>query len=375
LDRYTRSRKGAVKGNELEATYLWDKDGVIWNTRIEYWFKGTLIVSGQRRQETGCTIRQLNPFDENRAHGMTVSSWSVHPGSCALQHALCATMKGKQYKMEDSPLVSAQYVLDHLEDPQVKFFDVRGVWGDQPGALTEQYMQGHIPHAIYLDWTQELITTTTAIADAPVPDIKNAHQSFQNLGISAEDTVVLYDDYDHLFASRVWWVMRYFGHPGVKILDGGWPNWQAKGYPVSTENHTPEAGDFLPKEQHHLRVDAHEVLNRSNDTILVDGRSVESYTGLAGDARSGHIPGAINIPFKSLLDGHSGLFIDDQSLKQLFSKAGIDSQKATVMSSCGSGYAGSVILVGLKKIGIEAPLYDGSFSEWKKDPDRPVEQI
>ncbi len=276
--------------------------------------------------------------------------------------------------MEDAPLVSAKYLLEHDDDPHIKIFDIRGVWGDHPHALHENYVLGHIPKAIYLDWTKELITTTTAIEDAPVPDISLAQLSFKTLGISADDTVILYDDDDHMFSSRVCWVMRYFGHPGVKVLDGGWNNWQANRYPVSTKKEIPGIGNYKPQEQPHLRVNVDDVLLRSGHSVLVDGRSVEGYCGLKNDPRSGHIPGAINMPFRSLLDEQSGLFKDNLSIAQQFTDAGINLENATIISSCGSGYAGSVVLLALKKIGIYAALYDGSFSEWKKDPERPVEQ-
>lgn len=276
--------------------------------------------------------------------------------------------------MDNTPLISAEHLLDHLEDPRVKIFDIRGVWGGPPEALPENYRAGHIPGAVYLDWTKELISTAEPLEDAPPPDINQARASFAALGISAEDTVVLYDDYHHMFASRLWWVMRYFGHNGVRILNGGWDYWKAKGYPVSTEDHRPASGDFVPQVQSHLRVGIDDVINRTKDIVLVDGRGAQSYTGTAADPRSGHIPGAVNVPFRNLVDDESFLFKDDATIEQHFASANINLQNATIMSSCGSGYAGAAVLVALKKLGINAPLYDGSFSEWKKDPERPVEQ-
>ncbi|NKB68729.1 MAG: sulfurtransferase [Candidatus Latescibacteria bacterium] len=205
--------------------------------------------------------------------------------------------------MQDTPLVDAQYLLDHRADPHLKIFDIRATWGDDPRSLHQDYLQGHIPGAAFLDWTQELITTGTPIPEAPVPSLEKAQASFAALGIDTDDTVVLYDDYSHMFASRLWWVMRYFGLAKVRILNGGWSHWRGQGLPVSTEEEKTASGAFVPRQQQDLLVDAKAVLERPEETGLLDGRTADSH-------RENRIPGAVSMPYKTLIDEDSGLFKD-----------------------------------------------------------------
>lgn len=277
--------------------------------------------------------------------------------------------------LKNSAVIDAVELLGQMNDPRLKIFDIRGEWGTPPIAKPDGYLQGHIPNAVYLDWTRELIDTDASLDEAPVPDDSRAQASFASLGIHEGDLVVLYDDNNHMFASRLWWVMRYFGLKNVKVLNGGWKHWCTRGYVVSTAVSVSAGGSFRPTRQEHLRCEIDSVIDRSSDTILLDGRGAESHCGVPDDPRTGHIPGAVNVPFRSLIDERSGLFKDDEEIKVIFAAAGIDGGHPHIISSCGSGYAGSVVLVALRKIGIDAALYDGSFSEWKKDPERPVAQV
>jgi thiosulfate/3-mercaptopyruvate sulfurtransferase len=276
--------------------------------------------------------------------------------------------------MNHSPLISAETLLENLDDPKIKVFDVRGVWGANPGSERDQYDKGHIPGAVYLDWTKHFIAPRTLIPEAPVASAADARQSFAALGISAGDTVVLYDHYNHMFASRLWWAMQYWGFGNVKILDGGWPCWNSREHPVSMDEVLPTQGDFVPQKQAHLRVDTSQVLARSPDTILLDARIEKNYLGNSSDPGSGHIPGAISIPFKSLMREEDGPFKASAELEALFAgKLGAWRDKP-IISYCAAGYASSVILVALQILGAEAVLYDDSFVVWKKDPQRPIEQ-
>ncbi len=276
---------------------------------------------------------------------------------------------------QTNPLISAAELNAKLGQKDTKVFDIRGHWGDPPQSCFEHYQQAHIPGAIYLDWTEHFLAPNVALRLAPICSREEAQRTFKSLGISAKDLVVLYDDYHHMLAGRIWWSMRYWGFTRVMILNGGWHYWRSQNLPISTqENHAASAGTFTVSEQAHLRASIENVENRHFNTRLLDGRGPVGYAGDPADSRSGHIPGAINLPYSSLLDPKTGLFIDHESRVDLLTNTLGDISNQSIISSCGSGYAGTVLLVALMAAGIEAPLFDGSIAEWKQDFSRPLEQ-
>jgi thiosulfate/3-mercaptopyruvate sulfurtransferase len=278
------------------------------------------------------------------------------------------------FNNNNSPLVSASELNEVLGDESLKVFDIRGKWGDPPTSFHDDYLQGHIPGAIYLDWTQRFLTQDMPIGLAPVASKEQAQKDFEMLGISANDTVVLYDDYHHMLAGRLWWAMHYWGFSNVKVLNGGWKHWSSSNFPISTEQSTPAKGHFDVNEQASLRVDTKQVRVRDGQTHLIDARGPINFAGDPSDKATGHIPRAVNVPYSSLLDETTGLFKDDESLEAVVSQR-LDIQEGdAVISSCGSGYAGTVMLIALKQLGIDASLYDGSFSEWKRQPNALIEQ-
>jgi thiosulfate/3-mercaptopyruvate sulfurtransferase len=276
--------------------------------------------------------------------------------------------------MKNSSLISADDLLEKLNKPNIKLFDIRGVWGTSPASIVDDYHQGHIPGACYLDWTTHFIDSSFPIDEAPVALIENVKRSFEELGISEGDEVILYDDFNHMFASRLWWAIRYWGFFNVKILDGGWSNWIAKSLPVSVNTDVPSRGSFLPKKQQHLRVSTSQLTKIFNERLLIDARNENSFKGSLSDSRSGHIPSAINISFKTLLDENSGLFKSSDELIQIFDEKLGTWRDKKIISSCASGYAGAVVLFAIELLGYEAALYDDSFTIWKKELQRPIEQ-
>jgi thiosulfate/3-mercaptopyruvate sulfurtransferase len=272
------------------------------------------------------------------------------------------------------PLISAAELRSELGDKNLKVFDIRGKWGDPPTSFYDDYARGHIPGAIYLDWTEHFLTQGMPIGMAPVASKEHAQASFEKLGISADDNVVLYDDYHHMLAGRVWWAMRYWSFSNVRVLNGGWKHWSREGLPTSTDIASNESGGFSASEQPQLIAHLDDVKDRNDDTYVIDARGPINYTGKPDDPRTGHIPGALNLPYSSLLDDETGLFKDREALHKLLSTHLNLAGDANFISSCGSGYAGTVLLLAMKLIGIDAPLYDGSFSEWKSESNLPVEQ-
>lgn len=274
----------------------------------------------------------------------------------------------------NSQLISAAELKLALDNPSTKIFDIRGTWASPAKSLPEDYAAGHIPGAVHIDWTTEFLEPDLDVGLAPVADFENASASFKRLGINQNDLVVLYDDYHHMLAGRIWWAMRYWGFDNVKVLNGGWKYWQAQGYETSTSESKAEIGSFVPVKQEQLRVSMEEFIQIKNESCVIDARGKSGYVGNAEDERSGHIPGAINVPYSLTLNEHSGLFHDKATLTALFDKEIPDWRTAKLVSSCGAGYSGTVVMLALLELGMGSSLFDDSFSVWKQDLSRPIER-
>lgn len=280
-----------------------------------------------------------------------------------------------------SPLISASELRNQLALPkhqQPRVFDVRGKWGGNSEEAQQDYQQGHIEGSVFLDWTMHFLTPNIDIHLAPVAPKDEAQVSFESLGIDKNDAVVLYDDYHHMLAGRIWWAMRYWGFSNVTVLNGGWKYWQACKYPISTKNNPLVQNNktkiFTVNKQVGLRTPLDAIIYRSSNVCLVDARGERNYLGNRNDPLSGHIPGALNIPFRSLLNANNGCFQNKATLEHLLESLIPRIKETPIIASCGSGYAGTVFLLALQEIGITAPLFDDSFSVWKQDSNRPIEQ-
>ncbi len=276
--------------------------------------------------------------------------------------------------MKRRPLISADELNAIIDAPNVKIFDVRGTWASPARALPDDYDAGHIPGAIFLDWTQHFIAQDVAPGLAPIADEAEARASFAALGISEGDLLVLYDASSHMHAGRIWLAMRHWGFDNVRVLDGGWTNWKSRGMQVSTVSSMLEAGGFVPKHVAGLKLDLEEFLRLQNDACVIDARGAANYAGNADDPRSGHIPGAFNVPFSAMLDPDSGTFLDNDTIVRVLDERAPGWATKPLIASCGSGYAATVVLLALAMIGKTGILFDGSFAVWKQDPDRPVAQ-
>lgn len=272
------------------------------------------------------------------------------------------------------PLISGDALREIMDRRDVKIFDVRGTWKTPARALHNDYLEEHIPGAAFLDWTSDFLEQNVAVGLASVSGIEDARKSFRSLGIDKGDLVILYDDYQHMFAGRIWWALRYWGFDNVQVLDGGWSQWKDRGHPISTNVPQTQEGSFQPERRPDLRIDLSEFLDRKNSACVIDGRGAEGYAGKADDLRTGHIPGAVNIPYNAVLDKETGCFLEPDAIQSVFDNALGDWQTADIISSCGSGYAGTVLMLAFSMLGTATCLYDGSFAEWKQDAARPVEQ-
>ena len=276
--------------------------------------------------------------------------------------------------MMQGPLISADELKTVIDAPNVKIFDVRGTWASPARALPGDYDAGHIPSAVFLDWTQHFITQDVAPGLAAIAGEAEVRASFMALGINEGDLVVLYDASSHMHAGRIWLAMRHWGFENVRVLDGGWINWKNLGMQVSTVSSVPGTGNFVPKYVPGLKLDLEEFLALHDSACVIDARGAANYAGNPDDPRSGHIPGALNVPFSAMLDPDSGTFLDADTIVKVLDERAPGWASKPLIASCGSGYAATVVLLALAMIDKAGILFDGSFAVWKQDPDRPVAQ-
>lgn len=194
----------------------------------------------------------------------------------------------------------------------------------------------------------------------------------RRLGVSASRTVVVYGDPDGWGAARAWWCLRYFGHPDVRFLDGGYEAWAGAGLPVETAEPTITPGDFQPRPGGMPLLDADAAARLAERGILLDARAAARYRGDEEpmDPVAGHIPGAVNAPTTDNVDA-SGRLLPPEELRRRFAELGVDGS-APVGVYCGSGVSAAHEVLALEVAGLPAALYVGSWSDWVRDPSRPV---
>ncbi|MEV5942407.1 sulfurtransferase [Streptomyces sp. NPDC051994] len=231
-----------------------------------------------------------------------------------------------------------------------------------------EYAAGHIPGAVFVDLDAELAGPPGTGGRHPLPDVAEFGAVMRRAGVSAGTPVVVYDGGQGWAAARAWWLLRWTGHPDVRVLDGGLAAWTGG---LSTEIPTPAEGDFRPAPGAVKLLDADAAADLARSGLLLDARAGERYRGDVEpiDRVGGHIPGAVSAPTTENV-GPDGRFLPADELAARFKALGAADSEVGVY--CGSGVSGAHEVLALAVAGIPAALYAGSWSEWSSDESRPV---
>jgi thiosulfate/3-mercaptopyruvate sulfurtransferase len=273
-----------------------------------------------------------------------------------------------------SPLISAAELAQLLvgEDPPT-VLDVRWQLGAPP--MRPEYLRGHIPGAVFVELESELSSAPARDGSGgrhPLPTADAFARSMRVAGVSNARGVVVYDAASAMAAARAWWLLRYFGHRRVAVLDGGLAAWMQAGCPVEREAPLVQAGDFEARPGGMPLIDADGAAELAARGVLLDARAAERFRGEREpvDPIAGHIPGAVNLPSDRNVD-QSGRFLAPRELVEGFRRAGVGDDVA-VGAYCGSGVVAAHEVLALELAGVRAALYGGSWSDWISDSRRPV---
>ncbi len=279
-------------------------------------------------------------------------------------------------------VVDVDWLAAHKDDPGLVVVDATtfltfpegdGYYDVQSGR--EAYRKGHIPGAVFADLLHDL-------ADESAPHMFTALDSetfarrIGELGIGNDDHVVVYDQGPLMWATRLWWNLRFEGFDNVSVLEGGFPAWRDAGLPVATGDETREPKTFTAHRRPELRADVERVLaaTKDNGALLVNVLDPETFRGeKVTYARPGHIPASKNVPVMSLYRA-PGQVATPEQIEQAFAGTGALDDDRQVITYCGGGIAATYSAFSLARLGRDdVAVYDGSMTEWAADPDLPLE--
>ena len=276
---------------------------------------------------------------------------------------------------EQAKLVTAEWLAGEVDKPDMAVVDASWYLPSTNRRGHAEFLAGHIPGAVFFDHDKVVDPDSDLPHALPSPELFAAAAGA--LGLAADKRIVVYDGAGVSSSPRLWWMLRLFGAQDVAVLDGGYPAWIAGERPIETGESNRLGTHFEAKPKLDAVADVEQVkraLERGSATQVVDARPSSRFKGLVAEPRpglrSGHMPGAVNVPMTDLVEG--GRFKDDLALKEVFVEAGVDLDRP-VITTCGSGVTAAVLAFGLERLGVDdVKLYDGSWSEWGGRADLPV---
>ncbi len=268
-------------------------------------------------------------------------------------------------------LIETAVLAKHLHDPNWVIVDCRFSLADTE-AGERAYQEAHIPGAVYAHLDRDLSgPPTTDNGRHPLPTPAALTTLFGRLGIDRQKQVIAYDDTNGMIAARLWWMLRYMGHEAVAVLDGGWQAWVAASLPVRSGAETNPATLFVgsPKTEWLVRL-----TDVPHVSLLIDARDPARYRGELEtiDPKAGHIPGAVNYFYQENW-GENGRYLPPEEIRRRLQAVIGNHQPEEVVFYCGSGVSACVNLLAMEHAGLgNGRLYVGSWSEWCRDPSRPI---